>query len=216
MKNKLIGITVALLVSLLFIPLPPLAVKILYYLDVAFAFIILEICIFTVFTKEKIIPVFLKPLLVCFILYTISLYIATSKFLISLKDINNPNPILSDFSKGFLLFPYSGYIIFVALSVFPIVSLFKKSKAENELLPGSFSLLRASIKLLYIVFLASVIGGTFGDMVKDNMSFMDSFLLHLPFSCAQITSYLLVIIMVGLGIDTLSSVDNVKKKHQVD
>ncbi|MBO4639551.1 MAG: hypothetical protein J5710_07340 [Treponema sp.] len=214
MKNKLIGITVALLISLLFIPLLPLAVKILYYLDVAFAFIILEICIFTVFTKEKIIPAFLKPLLACFTLYTISLYIATSKFLISLKYVNNP--ILSDFSKSFLLFPYSGYIIFVALSVFPIVSLFKKSKAKNEILPGIFSLLRASIKLLYIVFLASVIGGTFGDMVKDNMSFMDSFLLHLPFSCAQITSYLLVIVMVGVGIDTLSFVDNVKKKHQVD
>ena len=213
MKNKFNCVVATLIVILLFIPFPLMAVKVLYYVDIAFAFIILEICMFTIFTKEKRIPFFLSPLIVCFAFFTMVVDITTSKFLIELNDLNNQNPELFDFAQSFINFPYAGYILFIIFSIFPILNSFKKTTLEDKNLTDCFKFIKASIKVMYLVFLVSIIGGTLRGITKDNMNFVESFLSVLPFACAQITSYLLAWCMAGIGIDSLLFVKEVIKKN---
>lgn len=213
MKTKLTIIFTALLAILIFIPLPALAVKILYYLDVAFGFIILEICIFVVFSKNKIIPVFLGPLCVCLSLFTMTLDISTTRYVMIIKDINESVAVLSDFAKGFINFPYAGYVIFVLFTFLAIFTFYKKTTIEDENLINSFKFIRGTLKTMYLVFLVSLLGGTIIGISQFSLALKDSFLVHLPFACAQITMYLLAFLFAGIGLDILMFVKQNKIKY---
>ena len=212
MKRKLIGLFSCLCVIMVFIPLPPLAIEILYYVDLGYGFILLEICLFIIFKKNQAIPKFLGPLFICFALFTYALDAMTTRFAITLKDVNELIPILSENAQSFLKFPYAGYVILVCFLALPIYMLVRKLKIEDEDLVLSYRFMQGMIKAMLMLFLVAILGGTLVGITKEGLGFVESLLLHLPFACAQVTSYIFAVHLAGMGFTLLVYV----KENKID
>ena len=117
MKNNLIVVVSLLFAIALVVPLPPLALTILFYADSTFAVSILMVCVFSL-AKKRIYKV-MTNLIVCFSLYTVYLDITTARFVMTMKEGQEPIAFVADFAQsGFVNFPHAGYILFAIFILF--------------------------------------------------------------------------------------------------
>ena len=212
MKNKNSIILAALIALLIFVPYPPIVLKFMYYADFVFGFVIFEICIFCIFKKSypKTIPSVLPAMLIYFCIYSIGLNIATVRMILIMQ---NSIPLITEYAEGgFLKFPYAGYFIFV-VSIPGVILFSQKNKDfEDEKIKESFVYIRATIKIYSLTFLVSLSGSTIIAVLKNNLSFKESIIKSLGYSCAELSFYFLQMIFICVGVDALLSVIKSKTK----
>ncbi|MBO7124136.1 MAG: hypothetical protein J6V90_12750 [Treponema sp.] len=212
MKNNLIVVVSLLFAIALVVPLPPLALTILFYADSTFAVSILMVCVFSL-AKKRIYKV-MTSLIVCFSLYTVYLDITTARFVMTMKEGQEPIAFVADFAQsGFINFPHAGYILFAIFILLSVITMIKKSNVVDERLEKALKLVRAAIEIIFIMFLVSVFAGTLFGVVKGGLGFKESFLLHLPFACAQITLFMVNFCFVGVGLNSIFFAKNYKTDY---
>lgn len=215
MKNTFTIIFASIAAILLFIPVTPIVLRILYYAEFAFGFIILEICIFCIFKKSypKKIPKVLPPLLVYFCIYTLAVKVSTVKAILTMGVSQKEIPLITKYVEGgFQSFPYAGYIVFVLFVILVFVLLYRKFDVENENLDKSKKFMKGTLKALFLMFIVSFGGGTLTGIFNNNLGIKESLFLYLSYSCAELSFFLLCFNLVCLGVDTLLSVIQSKTK----
>lgn len=215
MKNIFTIIFASITAILLFIPVTPLILKILYYAEFAFGFIILEICIFCIFKKSypKKFPKILPPLLVYFCLYTLAVKVSTVRAILTMGNPPKNIPIITEFAKGgFQTFPYAGYIVFVILGILPFIMLYKRNDFEDENMIKSDKFMKGTLKAMFLMFIVSLAGGTLTGILNYSLGIKESLHLYISYSCAELSVFLLTFSIVCVGIDTLLAVIKSKTK----
>lgn len=215
MKNIFTIIFASITAILLFIPVTPLILKILYYAEFAFGFIILEICIFCIFKKSypKKFPKILPPMLVYFCLYTLAVKVSTVRAILTMGNPPKEIPIITEYAKGgFQNFPYTGYILFVLLGILPFIMLYKKNDYEDENMIKSDKFMKGTLKAMFLMFLVSLVGGTLTGIINYSLGIKESLFLYLSYSCAELSVFLITFSIVCVGIDSLLSVIKSKTK----
>ena len=216
MKNIFTIIFASITAILLFIPVTPLILKILYYAEFAFGFIILEICIFCIFKKSypKKFPKILPPLLVYFCLCTLAVKVSTLRAILTMGNPPKDIPIITEFAKGgFQTFPYAGYILFVILGILPFIMLYKKNDFEDENMIKSDKFMKGTLKAMFLMFIVSLAGGTLTGILNYSLGIKESLLLYISYSCAELSVFLLTFGIVCVGVDSLLAVIKSKTKN---
>ena len=182
-------IPAAICVAILFIPLPPLAIVICWIINCIFGFAILGVSVSGIAKRR--IPTILAFLALYFSLYSLALYITTTRFILQITPDNCEEIIIvSKIAKDiFINSPYSGYILF-GVGVFIVNFAVYNLKIENDgNLAGSIKFMRGAENAMLIILVASIVGCCLIGYKKFGMTILDAFKFYMPFCCSQYMIY---------------------------
>lgn len=200
-------IPAAICVAILFIPLPPLAVIICWIINLTFGFSILGVSVFGI--VKKTIPAILAFLTLYFSLYSLSLYIGTTRFILQITPDNCDELVLvSKMAKdNFINGPYSGYLLFV-VSIFVTNFAVYQIKIENDgNLTGSIKFMRGTINAMMIILVASITGCCIIGYKKFDMNILDALWFYMPYCCSQFILYTIPFLIGTVGLDLVRWID---------
>ncbi|MBQ8680778.1 MAG: hypothetical protein IJ530_16110 [Treponema sp.] len=203
MKGKINFLTISLVVVLamiLFIPLPILVFKILYFFDFLLAISIFVMTVITVIRKKtvKFIPYFL----LYFSIFTLALNINSARnILIFAKGKIGEFPVIPKvigelFSFGFV----KGMILFVATVLLTFFSFCIRNKIYSENMKASLKFCRGTLIAHILLYIAITLTACFIAHVSNGTAFFESFQLYLPYSTAQTFLFLIPLTVCGVGI----------------
>ena len=206
MKGKINFLTISLaevLAMILFIPLPILVFKILYFFDFLLAISIFVMTVMTVITvirkkTVKFIPYFL-------------LYFSIFMLAVNINSVRNilifaegkigelpviPKVIGELFSFGFV----KGMILFVATVLLTFFSFCIRSKIYSENMKATLKFCRGTIIAHILLYIAITLTTCFIAYFSNGVAFLESFKLYLPYSTAQTFLFLIPLTVCGVGI----------------
>lgn len=203
MKGKINFLTISLAVVLamiLFIPLPILVFKILYFFDFLLAISIFVMTVITVIRKKtvKFIPYFL----LYFSLFTLALNINSARnILIFAKGKIGELPVIPKvigelFSFGFV----KGMILFVATVLLTFFSFCIRNKIYSENMKATLKFCRGTIIAHILLYIAITLTTCFIAYFSNGVAFLESFKLYLPYSTAQTFLFFIPLAICGVGI----------------
>ena len=203
MKGKINFLTISLAVVLamiLFIPLPILVFKILYFFDFLLAISIFVMTVITVIRKKnvKFIPYFL----LYFSIFTLALNInSVRNILIFAKGKIGELPVIPKvigelFSFGFV----KGMILFVATVLLTFFSFCIRNKIYSENMKATLKFCRGTIIAHILLYIAITLTTCFIAYFSNGVAFLESFKLYLPYSTAQTFLFLIPLTVCGVGI----------------
>lgn len=203
MKGKINFLTISLaevLAMILFIPLPILVFKILYFFDFLLAISIFVMTVITVIRKKtvKFIPYFL----LYFSIFTLALNInSVRNILIFAKGKIGELPVIPKvigelFSFGFV----KGMILFVATVLLTFFSFCIRNKIYSENMKATLKFCRGTIIAHILLYIAITLTTCFIAYFSNGVAFLESFKLYLPYSTAQTFLFLIPLTVCGVGI----------------
>ena len=203
MKGKINFLTISLaevLAMILFIPLPILVFKILYFFDFLLAISIFVMTVITVIRKKtvKFIPYFL----LYFSIFTLALNInSVRNILIFAKRKIGELPVIPKvigelFSFGFV----KGMILFVATVLLTFFSFCIRNKIYSENMKATLKFCRGTIIAHILLYIAITLTTCFIAYFSNGVAFLESFKLYLPYSTAQTFLFLIPLTVCGVGI----------------
>ncbi len=203
MRGKINFLTISLAVVLamiLFIPLPILVFKILYFFDFLLAISIFVMTVITVIRKKtvKFIPYFL----LYFSIFTLALNINSARnILIFAKGKIGELPVIPKiigelFSFGFV----KGMILFVATVLLTFFSFCIRNKIYSENMKATLKFCRGTIIAHILLYIAITLTTCFIAYFSNGVAFLESFKLYLPYSTAQTFLFLIPLTVCGVGI----------------
>lgn len=203
MKGKINFLTISLAVVLamiLFIPLPILVFKILYFFDFLLAISIFVMTVITVIRKKTV--KFIPYLLLYFSLFTLTLNINSARnILIFAKGEIGELPVIPKvigelFSFGFA----KGMFLFVATALLTFFSFCIRNKIYSENMKATLKFCRGTIIAHILLYIAITLTACFIAHVSNGTAFFESFQLYLPYSTAQTFLFLISLTVCGVGI----------------
>ena len=203
MKGKINLLTISLAVVLamiLFIPLPILVFKILYFFDFLLAISIFVMTVITVIRKKtvKFIPYFL----LYFSIFTLALNINSARnILIFAKGKLGELPVIPKvigelFSFGFV----KGMILFVATVLLTFFSFCIRNKIYSGNMKATLKFCRGTIIAHILLYIAITLTTCFIAYFSNGVAFLESFKLYLPYSTAQTFLFFIPLTVCGVGI----------------
>jgi flagellar biosynthesis component FlhA len=197
----------ALCMAVLFIPLPSVAVKICWLLNCIYGATLLGFSVYGIIKKA--VPKPLAVLVLYFTLYTLSLYIGTTRSILQITPDNCDELVLvSKMAKDiFINGPYSGYILF-GVALFVINFAVYNLKIENDgNLAGSIKFMRGTLNAILIILVASIMGCCLIGYKKFDMTILDALWFYMPYCCSQFIIYTIPFLIGTVGLDLLRWID---------
>lgn len=206
MKGKINFLTISLaevLAMILFIPLPILVFKILYFFDFLLAISIFVMTVMTVITviRKKTVK-FIPYFLLYFSIFTLALNInSVRNILIFAKGKIGELPVIPKvigelFSFGFV----KGMILFVATVLLTFFSFCIRNKIYSENMKATLKFCRGTIIAHILLYIAITLTTCFIAYFSNGVAFLESFKLYLPYSTAQTFLFLIPLTVCGVGI----------------
>lgn len=206
MKGKINFLTISLaevLAMILFIPLPILVFKILYFFDFLLAISIFVMTVMTVITviRKKTVK-FIPYFLLYFSIFTLALNInSVRNILIFAKGKIGELPVIPKvigelFSFGFV----KGMILFVATVLLTFFSFCIRNKIYSENMKATLKFCRGTIIAHILLYIAITLTTCFIAYFSNGVAFLESFKLYLPYSTAQTFLFLIPLTICGVGI----------------
>ena len=206
MKGKINFLTISLaevLAMILFIPLPILVFKILYFFDFLLAISIFVMTVMTVITviRKKTVK-FIPYFLLYFSILTLALNInSVRNILIFAKGKIGELPVIPKvigelFSFGFV----KGMILFVATVLLTFFSFCIRNKIYSENMKATLKFCRGTIIAHILLYIAITLTTCFIAYFSNGVAFLESFKLYLPYSTAQTFLFLIPLTVCGVGI----------------
>ena len=206
MKGKIKFLTISLaevLAMILFIPLPILVFKILYFFDFLLAISIFVMTVMTVITviRKKTVK-FIPYFLLYFSIFTLALNInSVRNILIFAKGKIGELPVIPKvigelFSFGFV----KGMILFVATVLLTFFSFCIRNKIYSENMKATLKFCRGTIIAHILLYIAITLTTCFIAYFSNGVAFLESFKLYLPYSTAQTFLFLIPLTVCGVGI----------------
>ena len=206
MKGKINFLTISLaevLAMILFIPLPILVFKILYFFDFLLAISIFVMTVMTVITviRKKTVK-FIPYFLLYFSIFTLALNInSVRNILIFAKGKIGELPVIPKvigelFSFGFV----KGMILFVATVLLTFFSFCIRKKIYSENMKATLKFCRGTIIAHILLYIAITLTTCFIAYFSNGVAFLESFKLYLPYSTAQTFLFLIPLTVCGVGI----------------
>lgn len=206
MKGKINFLTISLaevLAMILFIPLPILVFKILYFFDFLLAISIFVMTVMTVITviRKKTVK-FIPYFLLYFSIFTLALNInSVRNILIFAKGKIGELPVIPKvigelFSFGFV----KGMILFVATVLLTFFSFCIRNKIYSENMKATLKFCRGTIIAHILLYIAITLMTCFIAYFSNGVAFLESFKLYLPYSTAQTFLFLIPLTVCGVGI----------------
>ena len=206
MKGKINFLTISLaevLAMILFIPLPILVFKILYFFDFLLAISIFFMTVMTVITviRKKTVK-FIPYFLLYFSIFTLALNInSVRNILIFAKGKIGELPVIPKvigelFSFGFV----KGMILFVATVLLTFFSFCIRNKIYSENMKATLKFCRGTIIAHILLYIAITLTTCFIAYFSNGVAFLESFKLYLPYSTAQTFLFLIPLTVCGVGI----------------
>ena len=203
MKGKINFLTISLAVVLamiLFIPLPILVFKILYFFDFLLAISIFVMTVITVIRKKtvKFIPYFL----LYFSLFTLALNINSSRnILLFVKSKIDKLPIMQKVIDELFSFGFAqGMLLFAAIVTLTFFSFSIPNKNYAENIKETLRFCRGTLIAHILLYIAITLTACFIAHVSNGTAFFESFQLYLPYSTAQTFLFLIPLTVCGVGI----------------
>lgn len=206
-KDLFLIIPVAIFTLLLFIPLPPLAVKICWLLDCIFAVTILGFSVYGIIRKA--IPKPMAVLVLYFTLFTLALFVGTTRFVLQISPDNCDEIVLvSKIAKDiFISGTYSGYILFATAILIVNSSVYAIKVEKDGNLAGSVKFMRGTLNAMMIILVAAILGCCLIGYKKFDMTILDAFKFYIPYCCSQFIIYSIPLLIGTVGIDLLRWID---------
>lgn len=206
MKGKINFLTISLaevLAMILFIPLPILVFKILYFFDFLLAISIFVMTVMTVITviRKKTVK-FIPYFLLYFSIFTLALNInSVRNILIFAKGKIGELPVIPKvigelFSFGFV----KGMILFVATVLLTFFSFCIRNKIYSENMKATLKFCRGTIIAHILLYIAITLTTCFIAYFSNGVAFLESFQLYLPYSTAQTFLFFISLAICGVGI----------------
>ena len=206
MKGKINFLTISLaevLAMILFIPLPILVFKILYFFDFLLAISIFVMTVMTVITviRKKTVK-FIPYFLLYFSIFTLALNInSVRNILIFAKGKIGELPVIPKvigelFSFGFV----KGMGLFVATVLLTFFSFCIRNKIYSENMKATLKFCRGTIIAHILLYIAITLTTCFIAYFSNGVAFLESFKLYLPYSTAQTFLFLIPLTVCGVGI----------------
>ena len=206
MKGKINFLTISLaevLAMILFIPLPILVFKILYFFDFLLAISIFVMTVMTVITviRKKTVK-FIPYFLLYFSIFTLALNInSVRNILIFAKGKIGELPVIPKvigelFSFGFV----KGMILFVATVLLTFFSFCIRNKIYSENMKATLKFCRGTIIAHILLYIEITLTTCFIAYFSNGVAFLESFKLYLPYSTAQTFLFLIPLTVCGVGI----------------
>ena len=188
---------------ILFIPLPILVFKILYFFDFLLAISIFVMTVMTVITviRKKTVK-FIPYFLLYFSIFTLALNInSVRNILIFAKGKIGELPVIPKvigelFSFGFV----KGMILFVATVLLTFFSFCIRNKIYSENMKATLKFCRGTIIAHILLYIAITLTTCFIAYFSNGVAFLESFKLYLPYSTAQTFLFLIPLTVCGVGI----------------
>lgn len=200
MKGKINFLTISLAVVLamiLFIPLPILVFKILYFFDFLLAISIFVMTVITVIRKKtvKFIPYFL----LYFSLFTLALNINSSRnILLFVKSKIDKLPIMQKVIDELFSFGFAqGMLLFAAIVTLTFFSFSIPNKNYAENIKETLRFCRGTLIAHILLYIAITLTACFIAHVSNGTAFFES---YLPYSTAQTFLFLIPLTVCGVGI----------------
>ena len=206
MKGKINFLTISLaevLAMILFIPLPILVFKILYFFVFLLAISIFVMTVMTVITviRKKTVK-FIPYFLLYFSIFTLALNInSVRNSLIFARCKIGELPVIPKvigelFSFGFV----KGMILFVATVLLTFFSFCIRNKIYSENMKATLKFCRGTIIAHILLYIAITLTTCFIAYFSNGVAFLESFKLYLPYSTAQTFLFLIPLTVCGVGI----------------
>lgn len=203
MKGKINFLTISLaevLAMILFIPLPILVFKILYFFDFLLAISIFVMTVITVIRKKtvKFIPYFL----LYFSIFTLALNINSARnILIFAKGKIGEFPVIPKVIGELFSFAFvKGMILFVATVLLTFFSFCIRNKIYSENMKATLNFCRGTIIAHILLYIAITLTTCFIAYFSNGVAFLESFKLYLPYSTAQTFLFFIPLTVCGVGI----------------
>lgn len=203
MKGKINFLTISLaevLAMILFIPLPILVFKILYFFDFLLAISIFVMTVITVIRKKtvKFIPYFL----LYFSIFTLALNINSARnILIFAKGKIGELPVIPKVIGELFSFAFvKGMILFVATVLLTFFSFCIRNKIYSENMKATLKFCRGTIIAHILLYIAITLTTCFIAYFSNGVAFLESFKLYLPYSTAQTFLFFIPLTVCGVGI----------------
>lgn len=205
-ENVLLLVGTAIILALLFLPLPATINKLLVIIDFIFSICISVLGMYAAIKKR--IPKCFAEVLLFFILFNLSLSISTTRQLLTVK---NTEEILSVVNGFVIENPIGNYILTGILIISALVCSYLTGNKYDDKTIGSIKFLRGNIKFMIIIFAGSIICGAFRGMKTFDCTFKESILFYLPYCCTQTSLFFIPLIIATVGTVLLRWIDNTKK-----
>ena len=209
-KSVLLGVVIAAIILLLFVPLPTTGVKIAYLLDFIYGLVIVGFGMYAAFKKK--IPTFFSRVLLFFSTYSLVLNVAAVRYLFLYKIEREEIPIISKTAEEIIISsPIAGYILFAVGVFVTFYSVFRYKITQEDDLAGSIKFLRGTTKMMILLFFVSIVGCWAIGFSKLELNYIESFTFYIPYICTQFLIYILPLTMAGVGINLLNWINRDSK-----
>ncbi|MBR0099127.1 MAG: hypothetical protein IJP90_05365 [Treponema sp.] len=203
MKGKINFLTISLAVVLamiLFIPLPILVFKILYFFDFLLAISIFVMTVITVIRKKtvKFIPYFL----LYFSIFTLALNINSARnILIFANGEIGEIPIIPKVIDELFSFGFAqGMLLFAAIIALTFFSFSIPNKNYYENMKATLRFCRGTIIVHILLYIAITLTACFIAHFSSGVAFLESLKLYLSYSTAQCFLFFIPLAVCGVGI----------------
>jgi len=202
MKGKINFLTISLaivLAMILFIPLPILVFKILYFFDFLLAISIFVMTVITVIRKKtvKFIPYFL----LYFSIFTLALNINSERNILLFAKGEIEIPIIPKVIDELFSFGFAqGMLLFAAIVTLTFFSFSIPNKNYAENIKETLRFCRGTLIAHILLYIAITLTACFIAHVSNGTAFFESFQLYLPCSTAQTFLFFISLAICGVGI----------------
>ena len=209
-KSVLLAFFIAALIIILLVPVSPVVAYILYGLEFAFPLVMVGFGIYA--ARKKKIPNIFTHLIFFFTIYSLTLSVATVKYLFMFKTKIEEIPLISSIVDDILISsPIAGYLLFaVGLYLF-IFTFFRLKHNNEESLTKSINFLRLTIEMVFLLFFITIVCCWAIGISELKLTYIEAFTFYFPYICTQFSIHFVTIVMAGVGIDLVKGINKDSK-----